>query len=108
MYLLLSKSGQGECTLMGEISVRLLSRLLGCYDQTHPDHEQQSNPPCQSKESVRRHVCTFYVYASAPFSLSPLLPGMRQFRKIHPDGVHTRVRTPQIRGVGPALHKIPA
>ena len=33
---------------------------------------------------------------------------MRQLREIQPDGVHPGVRTPNVWGVGPALHKIPA
>ena len=52
---------------------------------------------------VHLHMCD-----SAPLAISPMLSGMRQLREIQPDGVHPRVRTPQIRGMGPPLHKIPA
>src|SRR5262245_31527794 len=41
-------------------------------------------------------------------SHEPMLPGMRQLREIQPDRVHPGVRTTNIRGVGPALHKVPA
>src|SRR5712691_8997318 len=49
---------QRQRSFPGQFSVSLLPCLLSHCRHTHPDNQKHPNPPCQSKEPARRHVCT--------------------------------------------------